>query len=103
MSVTSINEVVPRVAIVGGGQLGFLLCGAARALGIQTLIVTPDADAPALTIANEAFVVDYSVAGLAVRIAEWAYEQTEQANGQVWVAKDMFRHLGPEWRQLLVA
>ena len=38
-----------------------------------------------------------------VRIAEWAYEQTEQASGQVWVAKDVFRHLGPEWRQLLVA
>ncbi len=38
-----------------------------------------------------------------VRIAEWAYEQTEQANGQVWVAKDVFRHLGPAWRQLLVA
>ena len=38
-----------------------------------------------------------------VRIAEWAYEQTERANGQVWVAKDLFRHLGPEWRELLVA
>jgi len=38
-----------------------------------------------------------------VRIAEWAYEQTERANGQVWVSKDFFRHLGPEWRRLLVA
>jgi len=38
-----------------------------------------------------------------VRIAEWAYEQTEVAHGQVWVTKDVFRHLGPEWRQLLVA
>ena len=38
-----------------------------------------------------------------VRIAEWAYEQTEQAHGQVWVAKDVFKHLGPEWRRLLVA
>jgi hypothetical protein len=38
-----------------------------------------------------------------VRIAEWAYEQTEQAHGQVWVAKDVFTHLGPEWRRLLVA
>ena len=38
-----------------------------------------------------------------VRIAEWAYEQTEQANGQVWVSKDVFRHLGAEWRRLLVA
>lgn len=38
-----------------------------------------------------------------LRVAEWAYEQTERANGQVWVAKDVFRHLGPGWRQLLVA
>ena len=36
-----------------------------------------------------------------VRIARWAYEQTEQAGGQVWVTKDMLRHLGPEWRHLL--
>ena len=36
-----------------------------------------------------------------VRIARWAYEQTEQAGGQVWVTKDMLRHLGPEWRLLL--
>ncbi len=38
-----------------------------------------------------------------VRIAEWAYEQTERVSGQVWVAKDVFRHLGPEWRRVLVA
>ena len=38
-----------------------------------------------------------------VRIAEWAGEQTEQANGQAWVANDVFRHLGPEWRLLVVA
>ena len=72
MSFTGINEVTPRVAIVGGGQLGFLLCQAARALDIQTLVVTPDAGAPALTIATEAIVVEYSVAGLAARIAQWA-------------------------------
>jgi len=72
MSFTRTNEVVPRVAIVGGGQLGFLLCGAAQALDIQTLVVTPDAGAPALTIANETLVVEYSVTGLAARIAEWA-------------------------------
>ena len=34
-----------------------------------------------------------------LRIAEWAYEQTEQAYGQVWVAKDTFRHLGPDWKR----
>jgi len=37
------------------------------------------------------------------RIAEWAYEQTEQASGQVWVERRVFEHLGPDWRRLLVA
>lgn len=41
--------------------------------------------------------------GASVRIAEWAYEQTERASGQVWVVQKDFRHLGPEWRRLLVA
>lgn len=38
-----------------------------------------------------------------IRISEWAYEQTERAKGQVWLEKSVFRHLGPEWRRLLVA
>ena len=38
-----------------------------------------------------------------VRIATWAYSQTESANGQVWIVGDAFRHLGNDWRRLLVA
>lgn len=38
-----------------------------------------------------------------VRVAEWAYEQTEKAHAQVWVTDGVFRHLRPDWRQLLVA
>lgn len=38
-----------------------------------------------------------------VRITEWAYEQTEKANGQVWVTERVLQHLGPTWRQLLSA
>ena len=37
-----------------------------------------------------------------VRIAEWAYEQVERSQGQVWIAKDQFEYLGSEWRELLV-
>ena len=36
-----------------------------------------------------------TILAASVRIAEWAYEQTERAHGQVWVGKDVFRHLGP--------
>lgn len=59
----------PVVAIIGGGQLGYLLCEAARPLGIGTLIVTPDPDAPALKAADETIVADYREPGLARQIA----------------------------------
>jgi hypothetical protein len=32
-----------------------------------------------------------------VQIARWVYQQTEKANGQVWVADKLLRHLGPGW------
>lgn len=38
-----------------------------------------------------------------IQIARWVYEQTEKANGQVWVMKSVFQHLGPSWRQCLSA
>jgi 5-methylcytosine-specific restriction endonuclease McrA len=33
----------------------------------------------------------------AVQIAQWVYQQTEKANGQVWVVEKVLRHLGPGW------
>lgn len=38
-----------------------------------------------------------------LRVTEWAYEQVEKANGQVWVQTSLFQHLGQMWRELLVA
>lgn len=38
-----------------------------------------------------------------LRITEWAYEQVEKAKGQVWLNDAVFLHLGPTWRELLVA
>jgi 5-methylcytosine-specific restriction endonuclease McrA len=38
-----------------------------------------------------------------VQVARWAYEQTEMANGQVWVAEKTLRHLGPTWRECVAA
>ena len=38
-----------------------------------------------------------------VQIAQWAYEQTEKANGQVWVMEKVLQHLAPTWRECLVA
>jgi hypothetical protein len=38
-----------------------------------------------------------------VGIAFWAYSQTEQVGGQVWVRNNELRHLQPIWREYLVA
>lgn len=37
-----------------------------------------------------------------LRITQWAYEQLEQASGQVWQNSSVFLHLGPTWRELLL-
>src|SRR5262249_14625977 len=34
-----------------------------------------------------------------VQIARWVYQQTERANGQVWVVERVMRHLNPGWSE----
>ena len=38
-----------------------------------------------------------------IQIAKWVYEQTEKANGQVWVMEKVLQHLGPGWSQYFAA
>lgn len=38
-----------------------------------------------------------------VQIAKWVYQQTETANGQVWVMEKVLRHLSPEWAKCFAA
>jgi 5-methylcytosine-specific restriction endonuclease McrA len=38
-----------------------------------------------------------------VQVARWVYQQTEKANGQVWVMDKVLQHLSPAWRQCLAA
>ena len=42
-------------------------------------------------------------ASASVSIARWAYSQTAEANGLVWVREKLLEHLRPEWERLLVA
>jgi len=39
----------------------------------------------------------------AVQIARWVYQQTEKANGQVWVVEKVLRHLSSAWTKCLSA
>jgi hypothetical protein len=34
-----------------------------------------------------------------VQVARWVYQQTEKANGQVWVTEKVLQHLSPSWAQ----
>jgi hypothetical protein len=38
-----------------------------------------------------------------IQIATWVYQQTEEANGQVWVEEKVLQHLSPAWPQCLSA
>lgn len=64
------NDVAATIAIIGAGQLGYMLCEAAARLGVRTAVVTRDGDAPALRIADVPVVVErLDEDGLAARIA----------------------------------
>jgi 5-methylcytosine-specific restriction endonuclease McrA len=39
----------------------------------------------------------------AIQIAKWVYQQTDKANGQVWVTEKVLQHLSPAWPQCLSA
>lgn len=47
------------IGVLGGGQLGRMLCGAAAKLGFDTSIFSPEADAPAMRVASHSMVGAY--------------------------------------------
>ena len=38
-----------------------------------------------------------------VQVARWVYQQTEKANGQLWVVEKVLEHLSPAWPQCFAA
>ncbi len=48
-----------KIGIIGGGQLGSMLCQAAKKLDLQTIIFTDDSDAPAQNFCDEFVCSDY--------------------------------------------
>ena len=61
-----------ELVILGGGQLGMLLCEAADRLGVNTVIVTPDTEGPAMSTAGSSIIADMASEGLAEQIAKVA-------------------------------
>ncbi len=54
------NNKKPMLGIIGGGQLGSMLCEAAKRLNIQTTILTDDNQAPAQNFCDEFICSDYN-------------------------------------------
>ena len=50
----------PILGIIGGGQLGSMLCQAAKNLDIKTTILTDDKQAPAQNFCDEFIYSEYS-------------------------------------------
>ena len=55
------NPILPgaTIGVLGGGQLGRMLCVAARSMGYQLVVFDPDADSPAGRIADHHICADY--------------------------------------------
>lgn len=58
------------LGIVGGGQLGRMSAGAAKKLGIHTIILTPEKNAPAAQVADETIIADYTDEAALQKFAE---------------------------------
>ena len=67
---TDATRPASRVGIIGGGQLGMLLCGAARDLGIHTIVLTDDATGPAVHTADELLVAPLDDQGAVSELIE---------------------------------
>ena len=78
------------LGLLGGGQLGRYFTLAAQKLGYRVLVVDPQPDCPAATVADEHLVADYAdPAALARLAAECAAVTTEFEN----VPAEALRHL----------
>jgi len=47
------SEAVQRVGVIGGGQLAWMMAGAAQSLGIELIVQTPQATDPAVQVAAD--------------------------------------------------
>jgi 5-(carboxyamino)imidazole ribonucleotide synthase len=58
------------IGILGGGQLGRMLGGAARAMGYRLVVLDPDIECPAAAVADRVIPAAYDDVGGALRLAD---------------------------------
>jgi len=60
---------IKRVGVIGGGQLAWMLAGAAKALGVELVVQTPSPQDPAVVIAADAIFASVDDAAATARLA----------------------------------
>lgn len=60
---------IKRVGVIGGGQLAWMMAGAAKKLGVELVIQTPNSDDPAVEIASEVIFAAVDDATATARLA----------------------------------
>jgi len=61
--------VVQRIGVIGGGQLAWMMAGAAKKLGVKLVVQTPSKDDPAIAIASDWVLADIDDAAATARLA----------------------------------
>ncbi|MDZ7669858.1 MAG: 5-(carboxyamino)imidazole ribonucleotide synthase [Gammaproteobacteria bacterium] len=108
-----------RVGIIGGGQLGWMLCRAARELHMETIVLTPQAECPAAAqadrlligtlddtdiaarLADAADVITFEIEAVAPAVLELLASRVESCSVQVHPAPDVLLLLQNKLRQKL--
>ncbi len=54
-----ISKEFPRIGIVGGGQLGKMLCISAKRMGLHVSVLDPTPECPAASVSDEQIVADF--------------------------------------------
>ena len=72
MTISSKNKkaVLDRIGILGGGQLGMMLCEAARRLGVTVTVVTDDPTSSAVYLADQSIVAPLDDLSAVARLIE---------------------------------
>jgi len=68
-STSSTTQIVQRVGVIGGGQLAWMMAGAAKRLGIALVIQTPLATDPAVSIASHTVLAPIADANATAQMA----------------------------------
>lgn len=94
------------IGIIGGGQLGRMLCIASAELGYRTIILEPDPNAPAAQVANDQIMADYddeiALESLA-KLADIITYEFENVPSQTIEQLEAERPVHPNARALMIA